>query len=37
MLKQKAIELEQVINRAGKPRIFFKNRNGNWSEKVIID
>lgn len=37
MLKQKVIELEQVINRTGKPQIYFKNRNGNWSEKVIIE
>ena len=37
VLKQKVIELEQVINRTGKPHIFFKNRNGNWSEKVIIE
>ena len=36
MLKQKIIELGQVINRTGKPQIHFKNRNGSW-EKVIIE
>jgi len=37
IIKQKVIELQQVTNKTGKPHIHFKNRNGNWSEKVIIE
>jgi len=37
IIKQKVIELDQVTNKTGKPQIHFRNRNGNWSEKVIIE